>query len=359
MNDKLAVQKEAARVLKYHQDLVWPEVNNYLRNPVFPSLFRVKSVHKQIEDFHWKMTRDYPERRGKYLRPTLIMLTAKAMGQMEKMALRLAVAMQISEEWILIHDDLEDKSVMRRGKPTLNELYGLELANNAGDTLHVIMWKALFDNLPILGKDKTIEIIDEFYRMLMRTTIGQTADLKWHHDYETRMKDEDWFFIADGVSSYYTVTGPIRMGGMLADANSEQLSVLTKFGLNLGRCFQLVDDLLDVTSDFGGLKQQGNDVFESKRTLILSHLLRNASNTDKKKIQKILIKTRVEKSNREVDWIINKMNDYESIDYVRRLATNYKKKALNIFDDELDFLNKQTAKDDLRILVDFILERDR
>jgi len=72
--------------------------------------------------------------------------------------------MQTSEDWILNHDDFEDNSLERRGKPCLHRIYGPELAVNAGDALQVIMWKMLWDNNRVVGEKKAQKIAEEFYR---------------------------------------------------------------------------------------------------------------------------------------------------------------------------------------------------
>jgi len=348
----------AIKILEKYKNLVWPEVNRSLTSPNFPPAFKIKPEYKDLEKFHWDLTRDYPLRKGKYTRPTLLILISSAMGQNLKLMTKTATAMQLSEEWILISDDIEDNSLLRRGKPTLHRMYNLELAVNASDTLQTVMWKVLFDNIPILGIKKTQEIIYEFYSMIMRTELGQTADIKWFTDKNYNLTDEDWLFTAYSKSGYYSIGGPIRLGAIIANATPKQLGVLTQFGLDIGIVWQTVDDILDVTSDFKGLKQHGNDIFEGKFTIILGHLLRLSKPKDKKKLMFILQKRREEKSEKEVDWIIEKMHSLGSVDYAKKLANKYKEKAVRIFEKDLQFLSKQPYRNHLRQIIDFIVERE-
>ncbi len=341
-----------------YKKLVWSEIQKYLKNPVYPDKFQIPQKYNPDSIFHWKLVNDYPERQGKYIRPTLLILTAEAMGIPIKKAIKTAAAMQISEDWLLIHDDIEDNSMLRRGKPALHKIYGVELAINAGDTLQTIMWKVLSDNKQLLGSKKANEIANEFYLILSRTELGQTAEISWTQNNKLDFSDDDWFFVCDGKTSYYTIAGPMRLGAIIAGASKSQLASITKFGINLGRCFQLVDDILDLTSDFSGLKKQtGNDIYEGKRTLILGHLLRTANKSDKQKIVKILAKTREQKTPEEVHWIIQKMSDYGSIIYATKLAETYKDNAQKIFKTELKFLTKQPAREELEKLINFIFER--
>ncbi len=338
--------------------LVWPRIEKSLTEPVYPRQFKTSGKYKKDIELYWKINREYPIRKGKYLRPTLVRLAAEALGAKTNNTVNTAAAMQLSEDWLLIHDDIQDQSLERRGGPALQKIYGDHLAINAGDAIHLIMWKFLSANLKTLGPQKCERIMDEFYVCLSRTALGQGIEMMWTEGNKTDITDEDWFFICDSKAGYYTIALPIRLGAIIAGTTAKQLDKLTDFGHKLGRVFQLVDDILDLTSDFEGLKKQkGNDIFEGKRTLILGHLLRTASKGDKAKVIKILSKTREQKTNKEVDWILTKMNEYGSIDYAKGVATEYKDRAKNIFDRDLGFLSHEPAKTQIAELMQFILER--
>jgi len=287
-------------ILEKTKKLVWPEIEKYLKDPVYPAQFQIPANYKKDASLYWKINREYPERKGKYLRPTLVLLTAEALGAERKKALKTAAAMQLSEEWILIHDDIEDNSEKRRGKLTLHKIYGNELAINAGDSLQIIMWK-------ILNDQNSPKISEEFYKMLLRATLGQGVEQIWTNKGNKKISDGKYFFVADSKSAYYSIAGPMRLGAILAGATSDQMYKITDFGLYLGRCFQLADDILDSNQD----KNEG------KITL---------ANT-------------------------------KGVPYARRLAHNAKTKALEIFDQKLGFLSKEPARSKLKELVNFVLER--
>lgn len=310
-----------------------------------------------MEKFHWQVASDYSIRQGKYLRPILLLIIAEGLGYPIEKTINVASAMQLSEDWILIHDDFEDNSDYRRGKPTLHKLYSPELAVNAGDAIHILSWKFMFDSHRQLGWNTTSRLLDEFFLILSRTALGQAVEIKWAQENSPEISDQDWFFIANSKVSYYTIAGPIRLGAIAANATDKQLEILTNFGLHLGYCFQIVDDLLDLTSDFGGLKKQtGNDIYEGKRTIMLGHLLREVNSNDRQILAKILSKPRSNKKPEEVSWVIAKMKSYGSLDYARQLASREKDKAMKIF-KQIDFLSKN-ANQKLSILSEFILNRD-
>lgn len=347
-------------VLAEKRDKVWPIIKKYLDHlSDFPAFCQVPAKYRPELLFHQQLVSEYPERKGKYLRPSLVLLTASAMGFPEDKALLSAAAMQMSEDWILNHDDIEDDSLQRRGKPALHRLYGQELAINAGDGLQTLMWRVVRDNFALVGQAKGLAVYDEFLRLLDRTVLGQTVEIKWAREGKVNLTDEDILFILASKTGYYTIAGPMRLGAILADAAEKQLTAIYDFGLALGQCFQIIDDLLDLTSDFQGQKDQiGNDIYEGKRTIMLAHLLRVVRARDRVRVRAILEKTREEKTEDEVKWMIAKMKDYGSLAYGRRLAEDLAAKALKIFESKLTFLDHQPARDQLKAGINFILKRD-
>ena len=349
--------KSAEDILIYYQSLIFPRIEEYLKTPGFPTSFKIPHKYKKEEDFFWEVVSDYPRRKGKYLRPTLLCLTGQAMGANLRGLVLPACAMQISEDWLLIHDDVEDDSPKRRGLPALHKVYGKELAVNAGDALHNIMWKVILDSRSVLGEDKTFALAREFFIQLSRTTLGQMTEIRWSKYGKKSFDVSDWYFVADGKTSYYTIACPMRLGAIVAGASNRELDKLAQFGVFLGRAFQLTDDILDVTSDFGGRKEFAGDIYEGKITVLLLHLLKKASQMDKKRLDFIFRKSRDEKTEDEVLWVVEKMREYGSINYASRLAFNWKEKAKDYFEFELDFLSKEPYRKYLLNLIEFVTNR--
>jgi geranylgeranyl diphosphate synthase type II len=347
------------QVLEENKNQVWPEIKSYLDKLLdLPPYCAIPAKYNNLKKFHSKIVKDYPQRQGKYFRPSLVLLTAQGMGYPIKKTLKTAAAMQISEDWILIHDDIEDDSLERRGQPALHQIYGKELSINAGDALHILMWQALMDNLNIVGDSLGKKVYDEFCTMLSRTVFGQTVEIKWTQDNKQNMTNQDILLILESKTAYYTIAGPMRLGAILAGATKKQLDSIYAFAKPLGFCFQIRDDLLDLTSNFEGQKKQtGNDIYEGKRTIMLVHLLKNANQKDKKSLVNILNKNRQNKTRKEVGWVIEMMKKYGSLDYGEKLATKFAHQAKEIFDRDLNFLSKQPARDQPLSGIDFVLNR--
>ena len=287
--------------LEKTKKLVWPEIEKYLKDPTYPRQFQIPDKYKKDVDLYWKINRDYPERKGKYLRPTLVLLIASALGAKPKEAIKVAAAMQLSEEWMLIHDDIMDKSIERRKKPTLHRIYGVELAINAGDVLQTVMWK-------IINDQKSPKISNEFNNIILRTTLGQGVEQIWTNRKKKIISKDNYFFVADSKSAYYTIAGPMRLGAIVAGATSSQIDKITDFGLSLGRCFQLIDDIIDLKQD----KKEGNITLANTK----------------------------------------------GVKYTKKLALEMSNQARKIFDEKLKFLSQEPAKKELEELTDFILERN-
>jgi geranylgeranyl diphosphate synthase type II len=161
---------------------------------------------------HYEMLFDYPSRGGKYIRPGLLLCGTLGCGGSINDAMKTAAAMELSEDWILIHDDFQDKSLQRRGKPALHQIYGNELAVNAGDALHILMWRILMDNAQLHSADMTLKLFYEMNDFLNITCEGQYLELSYVKNNE-HVTEAQYFEIIDRKTSWYTIIGPLRLGG--------------------------------------------------------------------------------------------------------------------------------------------------
>ena len=140
--------------------------------------------------FLYEPMRDYPERGGKRFRSVLVLLGCEAVGGDPARALRTAAAFEMFQSFALVHDDIEDGSEMRRGKPCLHHLHGIPLAINVGDALYSKMFELLAANRTLLGEAKTLEILDEMIRGARLTFEGQAFDIGWIEAAEIPTVDE-------------------------------------------------------------------------------------------------------------------------------------------------------------------------
>ncbi|MDE1860172.1 MAG: polyprenyl synthetase family protein [Candidatus Micrarchaeota archaeon] len=310
-----------------HKERIYSRISEYLK------------VKDPIQ--HYRSVREYSDRKGGYRRPGMIMLTGQMFGAEPKDLILPAAVMQVSEDWILIHDDIEDNSELRRGKPALQKMYGIEIAINSGDALHIIMWRMLKDYLIEVGLEKGSKIFDKFYDILEFTVEGQFLDNNFIHNTRDLSKgtEEIYYRIVKSKTCYYSLYGPMQIGAMIAGKGIGTLEALKNVGEPAGIAFQITDDILDMTADekvFG--KQRYGDLYEGKLTLIMLHTYGAATVNEKEAIDKIYAKDREKKTAKDIDFLVKTINKYDGLGYAVDIAERYgeeAKKAIEDYKNEL------------------------
>lgn len=318
-------------ILKQKKEIIWPEVQKYLI--------------KEGPYGYPEIVNEYSKRQGKYGRGTLILLAAEAFGGDPSKAIRTAAAMQLSEDWILMHDDIVDDSDERRGKPALHKIYGNNIVINAGDSLHLKMWHALIENREILGEELTFKVLQEFSRFLEITARGQHFEISLLEDKKPleEVTMEDYEKIIYTKTCEYTIAGPLRLGAIIAGAGEDTLEKIRQIGIPLGKGFQIRDDLLNIVGEgsvYG--KEIGGDIFEGKRTGLIIHLLSNTEGEEHQKVLDIMKKPRPEKTSEEVEWIIKMMKEKGSVKHLEDMAKKFAVEAKEKFNEYFsDLPNKE------------------
>ena len=339
-----SLQDEMVRVKSRVDDLI---LNNLL-----PSSSPIPEV-----DLLYRMMRDYPARPAKGLRPFFCVAACRAMGGKEDEALLTAASIELFQHWILIHDDVEDQSELRRGQPALHLKHGEALAINAGDALHAEMWKSLIGNGPVLGNERTLRVMKEFSNMVDQTTEGQHMELAWVRDSRWDLNEADYYEMCTRKTSWYTVAGPCRLGAIVAGSGEADLDKLLQFGLKLGVGFQIQDDALNLVGDpsvYG--KVSSDDILEGKRTLILLKLLGLASEAERTQITAIVNKERAAKTDSDVAFVLSMMKKYGTIEAAQKRAKELVDEALAIM-GTIDWKGDPESVDLLRSAARFAVER--
>lgn len=316
------------------------------------------------------MMRDYPSRGGKGLRGSSCLLWCELFGGNRNDALITASALELFQNWILIHDDIEDQSDLRRGLPALHRKFGVELAINAGDALHGKMWELLLTNRANLNPQVTLDILNEFAMMLNATTEGQQMELSWCKHGRWDISEADYFLMVTKKAAWYTCTTPARLGVLIAASKNDRLqdknleNVLNDiigFGTKLGISFQIVDDVLNLMgeeSKYG--KEILGDIFEGKRTLMLIHLLSQSSPAQKRKIIKIVSRPRTKKTLNDVRYVFDEMKDQGSIEYATKTSKILSEKALAEYEEICNKCGIKISKSYkiTRSLIEYLTSRD-
>lgn len=284
-----------------------------------------EETHPELARFT-ELLRDYPQREGKTFRGLLVLAATEAFGgTLTPASYTTAAAIELFQNWALIHDDIVDESETRRGAPSLHRVAGMPLALNAGDALHGLMWEMLL-NMDIEHEHRRLDIMREFTRITWTTASGQHLDLVWSERPQFAISDEEYFHVVSRKTAYYTVVGPLRLGAYLA--NQDAPKGLNEAAEALGIAFQLHDDLLDLTSEESTGKQVGGDLYESKRTLLLSYALGSADDAHRARVEALLSKPRGEKTAADVLELIRFIENSGAPERIAELSQQYETEGI-------------------------------
>jgi octaprenyl-diphosphate synthase len=280
---------------------------------------------------------------GKRIRPALLLLACRLCGYRGDRAITLASVVEFIHTATLLHDDIIDEATVRRGRRSVNSRWGNDITVLLGDFLYTkSMSMALSqDNLPILRllSDVTLRMIEGELLEIERN--GDLRMTEAQHIDIIRRKTADLF------------SACMSIGAILGDVGEEKRSALTSYGLNLGICFQMVDDLLDFTADEKVLgKPVNNDLREGKLTLPAIFLLRRAGPVATQTVSAVLADRGFERVSRED--LLRLARDHGALDEARALAERYAEAARK----DLAAFERSPFREALAVLPDFILARN-
>lgn len=268
----------------------------------------------------YDLVTDYPGRGGKMMRPSLCIATARAFGARLDEALRSAVAIELLHNALLIHDDIEDQSEQRRGRPTLHVLHGVPLALNAGDTLTLMSLRPLIENRDLIGPRLSLRILEETELMARESAEGQAMELGWRAENAVDLEEADYLAMVLKKTCWLAAIYPSRVGALIGTRGAMDLEPFIRFGFFLGATFQVQDDLLNLVADERYGKEMNGDLWEGKRTLMMIRLLREARADERERLAEVLATPRERKTGEQIAWVRGLMDRYCCIEHARRVA---------------------------------------
>lgn len=306
----------------------------------------------------YNLVSDYPRRGGRMLRPTLCLAAARAFGATAADALNTAVAIELLHNAFLVHDDVEDESDTRRGRPTLNALHGSPVAVNVGDALIFLGLRALLDNAERLGLPLAMQLLNDAEQMVRETVEGQSTELGWRRDNASHLRESDYLHMIMKKTCWYTTIFPIRAGALIGSRGTLNLDRYIRFGFFAGAAFQIQDDLLNLIGEpakYG--KELNGDIQEGKRTLMLIHLLGHADVEDRARLIEILARPRSGRAPADVEWVRQRMDQHGSLAYAQQIAHALAGAAQHEFDKVFADVPPSRDRDFLRAVVRWVLTR--
>lgn len=255
---------------------------------------------------------------GKRLRPSLLLMTADAFGGNPEVAENAAVGVEMFHNFTLLHDDVMDKSELRRNRPTVHARWDTNTAILSGDTM-----LTLANEYAAKVPDAVLRpVLDTFNRMAIRVYEGQRLDM----DFESRMDvsiDEYIRMIADKTGAL--IGGAAKIGALIGGASDKDAELMKQYGEALGLAFQIQDDWLDVFGDsttFG--KPIGGDINNNKKSFLLLTAL-EAGNPDSEALKEAMKLEAGDTKVRIVTRLYERMNISETC---RSAIAKYSKQAL-------------------------------
>jgi geranylgeranyl diphosphate synthase type II len=258
----------------------------------------------------------------------------------------------------LIHDDVEDGSISRRGFPTMHSEHGIPIAINVGDGLAALALQPLTQNLRVLGSSMHNRVMAEFSELLTLTIEGQAIELGWRAENTVDLISKDYLEMVALKTCAYTTIFPLRIGSLIGSWGRADLAEVSRFGLYLGAAFQITDDLLNLTGaeDLYG-KEIDGDIAEGKRTLMLIHLLSTADEDEREFLTGFLDGHRSSRSVTDIASVRSLMSQRGSIDYARQYARALAEQATATFDRAFGSLPDSLDRRFLAEVVDFVVNR--
>jgi len=278
---------------------------------------------------------------GKRIRPIMVILAYELAGGQD---LDEIMPFAMSNEFIhtasLVHDDINDESLTRRGHDTIHAKYGQAKAIIAGD------W--LFSQGFGLGGRYDKDVVDVMAHYCSRLASAEFTQID--HILDMATSPEDYLDIVSGKTA-----GPFAAGckgaGLIANTDENSCEKLFEFGMQIGIAFQLVDDLLDIRGDERMGKPRGSDIYEGKMTLPIIHALTILHGNQRTRFAEILHNF----EDSLFDEFISLLNFGESLTYTEILIQNHLERAMQ----NLDFFPDCDAKQLLKHLVDMVQNRHK
>lgn len=240
----------------------------------------------------WDYFRDFSLRPGKRIRGSLVLVAYDMFGGKNKSAaLKAAVAVELIQNYLLIIDDVMDRSTIRRGKPTIQHLYYKRLESaiidnykHTGDMLAInVGLLAVHEASRLLEScgetpSRVVNASKHFHTNIQATGFGQVNDLFSGIE---RLSEEDILLTHELKSSHYTFINPMQVGAILAGASEKDCDLISEFGSPAGIAFQLQDDIIGLfgEKDITG-KSDLDDLKEGKYTLIIQQALQRSDRSD-------------------------------------------------------------------------------
>lgn len=318
-----------------------------IRKPILPYMEAFEPYfHEQLHSPNKLLgyiTHYILRRSGKKMRPMLVFLSALQSGGITKSSNVGAALIELLHTATLVHDDVVDESMERRGQKSVNALWNSKIAVLVGDFF-------LARGLQMATENNEMAILKAVSDAVQEISEGEIQQME--HARKLDITDETYYEVIRKKTATL-IAACTKCGAISAGANAETIQAMYEYGLNLGIAFQIKDDIFDYQkSSFLG-KPTGNDIKERKMTLPLIYALRTAPKEEKKEMMK-LIRNKYKESS-TAKKATEFVHQYGGIEYSVKMMQEYGNKAL----EALHRLPANEATPCLEKLVTFNEQRNK
>lgn len=320
--------------IKEIQQLITPELKA-LNELIASTLDSPNELMNRIVD-------NYLRTKGKQIRPILVILSAKLLGEVNENVIRAAAAVELLHNASLIHDDVVDETKIRRNTPTINGIWDNHIAVLVGDFF-------VSSSLQLAMMTGDIRIINAIARLGKLLSIGELDQIycaRFHNLTEPAYMQT----IERKTASLFMAC--VEMGGYAVGASDADIAAISEFARLLGLCFQIKDDIFDYYEDKNIGKPTGNDLREGKITLPLLHVLE----TDTSAIRPAMLQLsqQEELSTDDINRLIEYAKANGGIDYAYATMESLKAQAAPI----LDSFDNKAVTGYLADILDYTIHRE-
>lgn len=285
----------------------------------------------------------YLKSKGKQIRPIIVILSAKLLGEVNENVISAATAVELLHNATLIHDDVVDDTKLRRGQPTINNIWDNHIAVLVGDFfLSSALLQAIETN-----DIKIIKSITNLGKLLSIGEIDQIYNARFHN------LNEDAYFETIYRKTASLFVSCVEVGAFAVGASDDDTQRLAKVARLLGLCFQIKDDIFDYFNDEKIGKPTGNDLREGKITLPLLHVLLNDTLPQHDEMLALSKKEILDTD--EINTLIEYAKRHGGIEYAYETMQRLRDEAVEIISQ---FPESQT-RDFFIAIIDFIISRDK
>lgn len=322
---------------------------NVLENIIFPVKEEMEKYNRTFDSY---MSTDNPlldnilndmsKHKGKGMRPLITILSAKMFGDVQEITYHLAAAYELFHNATLIHDDIIDESDTRRGRPSVYSLFGSRISVLVGD---YVLTNALISSITT----KRIELMEEVFKAARWLVDGELFQL--YNISLDEISEINYYNIIKKKTAVLFASCA-KSGAMTTTDNPQDIKNMEDFGMIVGKCFQIKDDIFDYIAGDEIGKPRGNDMIEGKLTLPVIHALLTTNNEEMIAIAK-KVKSG-EASRGEIDSLVRYTIVNHGIDYAYDIMENYAEDARAILCQYPD----SPVRSALSYYIDFVIQRN-